>query len=428
MYEIMQGKIVTFSDATECKSVTPYSEIYGVHPCLLKSTKDGMQHVTSNADPYTSKSGEIMRARTQRQQTTTDSAKAADAHSHRMKLIAAQKIPPHPRPHSEASISALTLEDQRDAELRRLTQVHPRLAETLQRLCAVRTPPAHKPGGPGAKRQGAKAVKKMERLSTDAYVLPPADATMFRQLSARTNFLSQDRANINFSTKELCRELCQPNQKSYARLKRVVRYLVGLPRLVYQYQFIEKGCPAPDSIDLYVDTDFAGCKETRRSTSGGVAMVGTGCIKHYSKTQTTIALSSGEAELSGIGAGIAQGLGIQSICRDLGYTYKLRVHTDATAAIGIARRRGMGKIRHLDTTDLWVQEVVRSGRVELLKVAGEENMADIMTKYVDRQLLDKMLAKMGMVKASGRPKSAPAFTSSLNSCRCQVRDIGPQFM
>jgi hypothetical protein len=111
MYEIMQGKIVTFSDATECKSVTPYGEIYGVHPCLLKSTKDGMQHVTSNADPYTSKSGEIMRARTQRQQTTTDSAKAADAHSHRMKLIAAQKIPPHPRPHSEASISALTLED-----------------------------------------------------------------------------------------------------------------------------------------------------------------------------------------------------------------------------------------------------------------------------------------------------------------------------
>ena len=89
------------------------------------------------------------------------------------------------------------------------------------------------------------------------------------------------------------------------------------------------------------------------------------------------------------------------------------MHTDATAAIGIARRRGMGKIRHLDTTDLWVQEVVRSGRVELLKVAGEENMADIMTKYVDRQLLDKMLTQMGMVKASGRPKSAPSSTGAV---------------
>ena len=83
MYEIMQGKILTFPDATECKSLTPYSEMYGVHPCLLKSTKDGMKHATSNADPYTSKSGEIMRARAQRQQIITDSAKAADAHSHR---------------------------------------------------------------------------------------------------------------------------------------------------------------------------------------------------------------------------------------------------------------------------------------------------------------------------------------------------------
>ena len=106
-------------------------------------------------------------------------------------------------------------------------------------------------------------------------------------------------------------------------------------------------------------------------------MVGGGNIKHWSKTQPTIALSSGEAELNGIGQGIAQGLGIQSICRDLGYNYGLRIHSDATAAIGIARRRGMGKVRHLDCTDLWVQEVVRSCRVELLKISGAENPADV---------------------------------------------------
>ena len=84
------------------------------------------------------------------------------------------------------------------------------------------------------------------------------------------------------------------------------------------------------------------------------------------------------------------------------------MHTEATAAIGIARRRGLGKIRHLDTTDLWVQEVVRSGRVELLKVSGDSNVADIMTKHVDRALLDKMLTRMNMIKLSGRPESAPA--------------------
>ena len=119
-------------------------------------------------------------------------------------------------------------------------------------------------------------------------------------------------------------------------------------------------------------------------------MIG-GCnVKHWSKTQTTIALSSGEAELNGIGQGIAQGLGVQSICRDLGFHHGLRVHTDATAAIGIARRRGMGKIRHLDCTDLWVQEVVRTGRVELLKVPGADNPADVLTKYVEKPLMTKM--------------------------------------
>ena len=91
--------------------------------------------------------------------------------------------------------------------------------------------------------------------------------------------------------------------------------------------------------------------------------------------------------MNGIGAGIAQGFGVQSICRDLGYIYGLRIWSDATAAIGIARRRGMGKIRHLDTTDLWVQEVIRSGRVQLNKVLGTENPADIFTKYVERALI-----------------------------------------
>ena len=287
------------------------------------------------------------------------------------------------------------------------------LDSTLARLNALRTKPIKK-GNPAAKRQGAKAVKKMERDAHADFLLSREEASLYRALAARANYLSQDRPDINFATKELCREFSAPSQKSYLRLKRLVRYLVGLPRLVYKFDFIAKGQTPSDTIELYVDTDFAGCRETRRSTSGGVALVGGGNIKHWAKTQSTIDLSSGEAELNGIGAGIAQGLGIQSICKDLGYVYKLRVHTDATAAIGIARRRGMGKIRHLDTTDLWVQEVVRSGRVELCKVLGAENPADIFTKYVERPLLIKMLDKMNMQQLPGRAACAPAIAGTTN--------------
>ena len=130
-------------------------------------------------------------------------------------------------------------------------------------------------------------------------------------------------------------------------------------------------------------------------------------MKHSSKTQSTVSLSSGEAELHGICAGTAIGLGLKSLAKDLGFSYEVRVHSDATAAIGIARRRGLGKIRHLDCSDLWIQEKVRTKAISLHKVAGSENPADAFTKYVDRSTLEKAMAKINMRKATGRPKAAP---------------------
>ena len=146
-----------------------------------------------------------------------------------------------------------------------------------------------------------------------------------------------------------------PNKNSFQKLKRLPRYLAGLPRLVNHYKWQAN----PTILDVYVDTDFAGCQSTRRSTSGGIALIGTCLAKHWSKSQTTISLSSGEAELHGIAYGAAQALGLQSLLKDLGWQLDIRVHLDATAAIGICKRKGIGKIRHLATTDLWIQ--IKSG-------------------------------------------------------------------
>ena len=74
----------------------------------------------------------------------------------------------------------------------------------------------------------------------------------------------------------------------------------------------------------------------------------------------------------------------------------------------MCRRRGMGKIRHLDVTDLWCQSKVRSGAVSLVKVLGAENPADLMTKYVPRDILEKALATMRMSAKAGRAEVAPA--------------------
>ena len=230
------------------------------------------------------------------------------------------------------------------------------------------------------------------------------EATAFRALAARCNYLAQDRADIAYSAKELCREFAVPNKRSYEKLKRLVRYLAGQPRLVHHYPFQEEQV----GINVYVDTDFAGCKATRRSTSGGVALHGTHTIKHWSKTQTTVCLSSGEAELRGIGDGLAQAIGLQSIAADLGFTWRIDIHTDATAAIGIARRRGMGRIRHLDVTDLWIQDKFNSKLAFLHQVLGADNPADVLTKYTDKAILHKALKTMNLLVMSGRSTVAPA--------------------
>lgn len=129
-------------------------------------------------------------------------------------------------------------------------------------------------------------------------------------------------------------------------------------------------------------------------------------MKHWSKTQSTIALSSGEAELSGIGSGMAQALGIQALAADMGWALQPRVHSDATAAIGISKRRGLGKIRHLHTCDLWIQEQTKTERVLLEKVLGSENPADIFTKYVDQAIIANALRKMNCEFRDGRAKLA----------------------
>ena len=104
-------------------------------------------------------------------------------------------------------------------------------------------------------------------------------------------------------------------------------------------------------------------------------VLGNHIVKHYSTTQTTISLSSGEAELHGIAKAASHAIGIRSLFEDLGYCLSLEVLSDAVAAIGIARRRGVGRIRHLDTTDLWIQEKVKSGELTVTKVLGAENPA-----------------------------------------------------
>ena len=163
----------------------------------------------------------------------------------------------------------------------------------------------------------------------------------------------------------------------------------------------------------YADSDWAGCAETRRSTSGGLIQLGKHTIKHWSSTQATVALSSGEAEYASLVKAASVLLGTRSMMQDLGvHGIPMQLHSDSAAAIGIASRSGLGKLRHLQVHLLWVQQHVRNKVFELLKVPGKENPADLLTKHLAQQDICKYMHQLRTVAREGRADSAPATLST----------------
>ena len=133
-------------------------------------------------------------------------------------------------------------------------------------------------------------------------------------------------------------------------------------------------------------------------------------VKHWSSTQRVVTLSSAEAELTGIVKGSTEGLGLRSLAADLGWTSILKIFTDSSAAVGICKRTGIGKVRHLATGQLWVQDRIRTKDFELYKVVGNDNPADMLTKHLTREVLDKHLDFAGMKRKTGRADTAPTIT------------------
>ena len=85
-------------------------------------------------------------------------------------------------------------------------------------------------------------------------------------------------------------------------------------------------------------------------------MCGYHLLKHWSRTQRVVTLSSGEAEFGGIDKGTIEAFGIQSWAQDFGIAMSVRILVDSFAAIGICRRVGIGWVRHLAVAQLWIPE------------------------------------------------------------------------
>lgn len=252
--------------------------------------------------------------------------------------------------------------------------------------------------GLGKARAAATPRTKIDAKETDrmeaSKPLVGEEITKFRSGAMRAAYLSADRPDLSESVKVLARAMSKPCEAHVVLLKRLIRYLVGRPRMVIRYP--EQDAAQGQFIEAYVDSDWAGDVGSRKSTSGMCIMRGCHLLKHSSTLQASIGLSSAEAEYYAAVRGASYALGTQSYMRDLDLDVKVRLHSDSSAAKQFAKRRGLGKMRHIQTRHLWLQDRVRLKHLQLATVLGTENPADLLTKVLTQSEAEKHLAKLGV--------------------------------
>ena len=251
--------------------------------------------------------------------------------------------------------------------------------------------------------------KKLSDVVATSGLTPmnPERTTLFRSLVMRAQFLGQDRADIAESVKSLTRKMKSPTEADFKDLKRLGRYLIGKPRVINTFEAQRES----KVIRVFCDSDHAGCLLTRRSTTGLVIMVGKHTIKTTSNLQSTIALSSGESEFYALVKACAFGLSVQALYNDWGLTMDLVVASDSSAARGTASRRGLGKLRHVQTRYLWIQERVAKNELKIVAVGTKQNVSDLCTKPVNKDTCEKHMKSLNQVFAKGKASGAKNLES-----------------
>ena len=104
-------------------------------------------------------------------------------------------------------------------------------------------------------------------------------------------------------------------------LRRLARYLVAYPRIVWHFPWQEE----VGNVHAFSDSDWAGCRVSAKSTSGGVLMRGRHCLRLYSVTQKNITLSSAEAELVALVRCTSEAIGMSQLAQGWGISLEAEI-------------------------------------------------------------------------------------------------------
>ena len=233
---------------------------------------------------------------------------------------------------------------------------------------------------------------KEQQEIDESELLTPKETTLYRSACMRLKYMEQDRMDISDALKCLSQHMASPRKGHLTELKRLARFVKGRPFEALEYELQRR---AGADLHVFVDSDWAGNVQNRKSTSGMIIARGKHVLRHSSTLQGPRALSSAEAEFYAQTKGAAYALGLQSFYADWDVRVEIIMHTDSSSGLSFSSRRGLGKMRHIETRYLWLQDMVAYRAVQIRKIDGKKNPADVLTKAVSEKDLEHFVRLMG---------------------------------
>lgn len=184
-----------------------------------------------------------------------------------------------------------------------------------------------------------------------------------------------------------------PSEQVWKGLKRILRYLKGTADFELFY---------PKNTDTklvgFADADWAGDQEDRKSTTGYLFKVFGGTICWSTRKQTTVAMSSTEAEYVALAEAAREGIWLVNLLHDLGFAKTVfTIFEDNQSCIKVTKRWEHKRLKHVDVKYNFVKDFVSKGLLCIKYVCTNEQTADILTKNVVGELFVKHRSNLGLI-------------------------------
>ena len=223
----------------------------------------------------------------------------------------------------------------------------------------------------------------------------PIDKGRYQRLVGRLMYLAHTRPDLAYALSVVSQFMHNPGEQHMNSVMRILRYLKSAPGKGIMFTKKEDW----QNVSVYTDVDWAGAIDDRRSTSGYFTFVGGNLVTWRSKKQNVVARSSAEAEFRGMAFGLCEALWLRLLLQDLGYPPKhpIQLFCDNKAACDIAHNPVQhDRTKHVEVDRFFIKEKLDNKIIELPKICSEDQLADILTKAVSKQIFFKCLGKLGM--------------------------------